>query len=581
MSVNKIEGLFATIKPGLEYKKTQFWLTIAILFSLIYSFLAWQQAFGSEYVVQDDARQHVFWMRRWLDSELFPNDVIADYFQSVAPWGYRLVYTVPASMGIDPIFISKLIPSILGIATTYYCFWLTLELLPIPLSGFVTSLLLNQNLWLQDGLVSGTPKAFAIPLLIAFLYYYLRNSLVGTSITILFLGLFYPSFVFLCSGLLLLRLFRKSDFALLLKKQISTNYYLCLAGLIVAFLVLLPYAISSSEFAPTISAKQALLLPDFALNGRSSFFNDTSHWDFWFNGGRSGLRVTSALMPPLTYLGILLPVILRLKLTFPLAQQVNPKIKILHHLLLVSVVMFLVAHIFLFTLHLPSRYTQNSFRIVLAIAGGISTTIIAHSLVIAILPRLTQNYQLKKILARLLVILLGTLLIVSPHLNSNFIWTQYEQGNVPELYTYLQQQPKDTLIASLTYEADNLPTFAQRSILVSKEYAIPYHTGYYFPFRQKAVDLIAASYSEDLAMVQRLIRQYQIDYFLIEDSSFTSEYIANNDWIMQHQKVAQNAIKNLQQNKEIALQKVQSSCSVFNSKSFHLISGQCILAINS
>jgi len=62
-----------------------FWLTLSFTFAILYSFLALQEAFSSEYVIQDDARQHVFWTRRFLDSNLFPNDLIADYFQSVAP----------------------------------------------------------------------------------------------------------------------------------------------------------------------------------------------------------------------------------------------------------------------------------------------------------------------------------------------------------------------------------------------------------------------------------------------------------------------------------------------------------------
>lgn len=44
-------------------------------------------------------------MRRFLDSELFPQDLIADYFQSVAPWGYKAFYRVITSLDIDPIFL--------------------------------------------------------------------------------------------------------------------------------------------------------------------------------------------------------------------------------------------------------------------------------------------------------------------------------------------------------------------------------------------------------------------------------------------------------------------------------------------
>ena len=107
---------------------TLFWLTLSLLFSLFYSYLAIQQAFTSEYVIQDDARQHIFWMLRFNDSQLFPNNLIADYFQSVAPAGYKFLYWIINKLGIDPITLSKLLPSVLGLVTTGYCFVLTLEI---------------------------------------------------------------------------------------------------------------------------------------------------------------------------------------------------------------------------------------------------------------------------------------------------------------------------------------------------------------------------------------------------------------------------------------------------------------------
>jgi len=80
------------------------WLTLSLLIATLYGTLALQPAFSSEYVVQDDARQHVFWMRRFLDPELFPNDIIANYFQSVAPLGYRALYYFMAKLGLIRLF---------------------------------------------------------------------------------------------------------------------------------------------------------------------------------------------------------------------------------------------------------------------------------------------------------------------------------------------------------------------------------------------------------------------------------------------------------------------------------------------
>ena len=80
------------------------------------------QAFSGPYVVQDDARQHVFWMQRWLHPDRFPNDLMADYFQSVAPWGYQGLYRLGSILGLDPMVFNKLLPIGLGTLTTFLCF---------------------------------------------------------------------------------------------------------------------------------------------------------------------------------------------------------------------------------------------------------------------------------------------------------------------------------------------------------------------------------------------------------------------------------------------------------------------------
>ena len=573
LTIENIHQLLFSTK--LNRKHYWFWLLCSLAFAIFYSALAFQQAFDGEYVVQDDARQHVFWMYRYLDNELFPNDLIADYFQSVAPLGYKAVYFIPSVIGIEPIVVSKIIPGILGLIMTGYCYAVSLELLPIPLAGFVSALLLNQNLWLQDGLVSGTPKAFITPLLLAFLYYFLRRSLLGVCIAIALFGLFYPSTVFICSGLLIIQLWSFKNGSWHLSNH-RKDYIFCFIGLLVAFIVLLPYALSSSEYSPVITVEQARQLPEFYSGGRAAFFDDESPWDFWFNGSRSGIKLAAALMPPLTYLAIVLVVILNLPQTFPLSKKVSHKIEVLTQLILVSLVVFLVAHAVLFKLHLPSRYTQHTLRIVIVLAGSIATIIIADFCGRVVI----NNGKIKSVIATVIALLLAGLLIFYPLFAKSFIWTRYNVGHATNLYQFLQQQPKDILVASLTSETDNLPTFTQRSILVSREYAIPYHTGYYFPYRQKAMDLIAAQYSTDLKEVKDFIRKYNIDFWLVESSSFTPQYIEDNRWLKQHQPAAQNAIALWQQNKTPVLTNFQDRCSVFSDDRYNLIATDCILDSN-
>lgn len=568
-----INNFLFTEKKSIKNKITLFWLALSLIFSLFYSFLAIQKAFNGEYVIQDDARQHIFWMLRFNDPQLFPNNLIADYFQSIAPAGYKFLYWIINKLGIAPITLSKLLPSVLGLVTTGYCFVLTLEILPLPLTGFVASLLLNQNLWLQDGLVSGTPKAFAPPLLVAFLYYFLKRSVLGTSITIVLLGLFYPSLVFICCGLLVLSLWsiEKKKLKLSNNKQ---DYIFAVVGLIVAFIVLLPYAVATSDYSPTITVAQARELPEFESGERSGFFNDNP-WDFWFNGSRSSLRIPSALMPPLAYLGLFFWIIPRRNKVINKNNllKVTPQIRVLPRLLLVSIVMFLVAHSLLFALHLPSRYMQNSIRIIIILTASIVLTFIWKFL----LKKVPERNSLQKIGYRLLALLLAVVLIFYPHTTDRFVWTRYITGNDVALYEFLQQQPKDIVIASVSLEADNLPTFTKRSILVSREYAIPYHWGYYQQFRQSAVDLITAQYSTDIEIVKNFIERYDVTHWLIENDSFTPNYIADNRWIKQHQPVAQQAIETLHRKEIPVVARSQNNCSVFKSDRFTVIESNCIL----
>ena len=543
---------------------------LSVSFSLFYSYLALQKATTGEYVIQDDARQHIFWMLRFTEEGIFPNDLIADYFQSVAPSGYKFLYWVVNQLGVEPILFSKILPSILGVILTIYAFALSLEILPLPLTAFTSTLLLNQNLWLQDGLVSGTPKAFAPPLLVAFLYYFLRRSVFGVALTIVLFGLFYPSLVLICCALLIVSMFEIRGWRVKLASA-KSHYLLVITGLVSAFLILLPFAIATSDYSPTITVAQAQLLPEFESGGRTGFFNDNA-WDFWFNGSRSSLRIPSALMPPLAYLALLFPWIIK-RNKEQKHLHTTSKINLFPKLIIASVGMFAIAHLVLFTFHLPSRYTQHTFRIIIIFTASIVLTFIWNWL----LNKAEKSKPVSQIVYRVLALLLGVILIFYPHTIDRFVWTRYITGTEQNLYEYLQQQPKDIVVASLAAEADNLPTFTKRSILVSREYAIPYHWGYYQPFRQRASDLIEAQYSDNLDTIKNFITKYGVTHWLIETGSFTPDYIANNKWLRQHQPAAKKAIDNLHQEKQSIISQAIDKCNVYKSDRYSLLESRCIL----
>ncbi|MCT7996853.1 hypothetical protein NG793_24550 [Laspinema sp. C5] len=547
-----------------------FWFSLSLTVAAVYGLGGLQQAFSADLVVQDDARQHVFWMQRFLDPELFPNDLIADYFQSVAPAGYALFYRVMAGVGIAPLLLSKLLPPILGLITTAFCFGVTMELFPVPIAGFTASVLLNQSLWMQDGLISATPKAFVYPLFLPFLYYFLHKNSLVTGICIALLGLFYPQYVLIILGILVLQIFIyksgkiRVNFGQKVFKFVGIN-------LTIASGILLVYALTSSEFGPTISALQARGLPEFLPGGRSQFFIDDP-WSFWFQG-RSGIALSAILTPVFMALGFLLPLLLKFPKRFPLVPLVLPNIRVLGDITIAAFVMFFAAHVLLFKLHLPSRYTQHSLRMVMAWTAAIALTILLDSLW-----RWGQSVP-KKMTAGIISGLLAIVFLFYPQLAlNNFPWTSYERGKEPELYAFLQQQPSDILIASLSEEANNIPTFAQRSVLAAREYAIPYHWGYYEQFRTRLQRMIQAQYSPNFTDLVEFLQAEGVDWWLIEKGAFTPGYLSYNRWLNPY-AVTQEAIANLKAGIQPAITPLMTQCSGFETAEFAVLSADCILTV--
>ena len=552
------------------------WFYLSLTLAIICGILGIIPALSHQYIVQDDARSHVFWMARFLNPELFPNDIIADYFQSVAPQGYTHLYKLFSLIKIPPLLLNKILPIILGLITTAYCFKIAIQILPIPLAGFLSTLLLNQNLWLKDDLISGTPRAFFYPLFLGFIHYFLKKSSLGIIITITLLGLFYPQGVFLCAALLTL------DFLHFRNQQKLT---ILTIGLTTAFLILLPYALNTSEYSPIITLTQAKKLPEFFPGGRASFFSN-NNFDFWLTGDRSGIIppewLSQSFLPPQVWAGLLLFIFLSLKERFP-TQKITNKIILLPELALGSTGIFLAAHLLLFRLHHPSRYSQHSLRIIMALAGGIAFTliidIIRKKLHLLNLSCKNKPFQkIKTISISICIYIVLTLLLLYPALTNNFPVTNYVVGKAPQLYEYLAQQPSDIRIASLALEANNIPTFAKRSILVSSEYALPYHQGYYSQIKQRAKDLIQGQYSPNLEQVKKIIRKYKIDFWLLDSQALTLEYVRKNHRLQQLNNTATTLVRAQMENGIIpSLLNVQESCRVLDIQDLVLLEAKCIL----
>jgi len=526
--------------------------------------------------VQDDARQHVVWLQRFVDSELFSQDIIADYFQSLAPIGYKILYFLFAKVGIEPILLARILPPILGIITTIYIYLFILEILPIGICGFFSSLFINQLIWLNDDLVSATPRAFVYPLFAAFLYYLAKNRLITCLVLMLLQGLFYPQLLLIEMTILSVKLLNKNSKYLIKLTSKKQLYIWWISGFIVSAIALYPVTQKPPELATVVTAQQMQQMPEFNPDGRSPFFGG-GWFNYWF-AGSSGLDLP--LFPPIVWASIVLPWLLKTK--FPVIKLITNKIDILKQVTVASLGMFALAHILLPRLHLPSRYTYHSLRFVMAIATGI---------VITTLFNLGKNWFSNKIKARksfnlsdkikiTLITLFSLIVIIFPAVPHVFInWFQnWRVGTAPEIYEYLAQQPKDIMVASLSKEVNTIPAFAQRSILIGEEFALAYHPSYYSQVEERAIALIQAQYTSDIKVLKSFIKQYDIDYLLLDKVAFTSDYSLDQDWLINSSwsDVTRNAIADLESEVSPVLVKFIEFCSVVTTKDLDLLDTTCI-----
>jgi hypothetical protein len=544
-----------------------FWFGLSLVISAVFSTLALSDGFQSPYVVGDDARQHIFWMERWLDPELFPGDIIADYYQSVSPPGFVALYWLMAEAGIEPILLSKLLPCVLGLVTTGYCFALCFEILSVPAAGFFGSLLLNQIVWSRPDLTSATPRAFIYPILLAFLFYLMRRSVVGCLTSIALQGLFYPTIAFVMSGLLILNLARIKDRNLRLTSD-RRDFVICAIGVGLTIIIILFYSLKSGQVGQTVSAAEAKNFP-FALAGPRLSFLRTDFWDYWLFNRESGLFARVFPLPAAAFVALVIPFMKR-----SMTSKINPQIRVLLLFILASLFMFFAAHALLFKLYLPSRYTQHTLIIVLSVAGGVAITIVLESI---LRWALSDNVRNKKTWAIVILILLVVLLTYYPFSINKFPSPFWVKGKAPDVYEFLSKQPKDSLVATLSLEANNLPTFSKRSVLVAPEYANPYVAHYYLELNQRLTDLFAAQYTTDPAVLSGFIEKYGIDYLILDEDAFTPEYLDERRTVRSLEKRADGLKERIEKGVLPFLSAVAEDCTALKSNGLIVLDAARIL----
>jgi hypothetical protein len=528
-------------------------------------------------VVQDDARQHVFWMQRLVDPTLLRDDLYADYFASQAPPGYVLILRL-LLLVTDPLTASKLLPPILGLAAAVFTFLMVHRLYPSGAAAFLVTVLGSWYVWQYDDLATGSPRAFLLPLTVVLLYalvagwrWWLVVGVVAAE------ALVYPSAAALGVMLVGARLVKLERWP----PHLATDWRAwrtAVASALVCLLLLAPTVFGSSEFGPTVDAGTAREMPEFGPGGRNAFFS-ASPYEYWIASYRSGfdLRVTDLTIPgiPIFYglLGLagLLAAAAVPRRWHPTGPPLAPATGLIAQIVGASLVLFLIGHALLFRLYLPARFVAWTVPLALAIAAGIGIVAVVEA---ALGSRSQQRPSRWRgpVIASLVLALAGGLAIYPARFDGNFV-----VDRTPAITEYLRALPPDALVVGVPTEADSVPAFSGRRVLVNREYALAYHLGFYRQVERRARDVVEAYYADSPDALVELARRYGVTVFLVNRAAFDPA-TAVDAWAGNFEPYSSDVLRRTERARRFALEDAVRRCGALTEHEVTVVPAACLAA---
>lgn len=471
--------------------------------------------------IQDDARQFLSWMSRIGDAGAMQGDLLADYWQSVSPALYRLIFGAAAALGIEPLLFARLLPVALLGFSAWMSWRVALALTKRPVAAWVAAAFAIGFILHEDSIYSASPRAFSAPLFLLFLDGLIRNRGWVMIPALFLLGLLYPTTAFV--GLTMLGLSRigwrpfRIDLSL-------RSWMLCGLGAAAVALAVLPFAEATDAWEPTLTLAQALEMPNMASpGGRTSIVGLGGGVDYLCSA-RMGLLTeivpcwTSRLAVIPNFL-LMVPLLL---LAFRAARharyQPGEEPGNLVHLwaLVAALAWWAVAIQLAFALHLPSRYTQRPLGILEFLAiGQVIGGWIDQRLAAAPRSRLTTAAA-----GALGLFLFASFVTPTPGLGRPSDRAAVER---------IAALPPGAVVGGVSEQLDYIPALTGRATLATAEHAVPFHTGYFGRLRARLEEAVAAMASPDPAVLAGYIARHgvsvvAVDRALLESGAFPNKW---------------------------------------------------------
>jgi hypothetical protein len=508
--------------------------------------------FSNHYLINDDARQQLFWMERWQDPELFQNDFLANYSEAYVPVGVKAIYRL-ASSWFDPLLFSKILTAILFVVTAALWFaWG--RLFGDNLMAWMVVLVYFMFTGFQGQMAGGLSRGFVFPLLIAYLYFISRGDIFKGGLVVLVQSFFNPYVFLLClftQALVVSLKIGRSVFPKTFEGLDNFCSAICQSGFGASF-----PSRNRELRKPGETAKPTLNLGNFlswlfvvnipvligvaftvfnilyyqSYTGHLISSSEMSGKSEYTEFGRYQLYPT-----PSVFYEFIRPWIFNLSFPYwgPVAGwtmalftiavfayaafNYQPVVKwnALSGLLLiipVSLFLYFGARLVLVKLFVPRRYLFYTLNIIYCIGFAVAMRIIF------------EKIQLGR--AKMWLILLALLAFVSAkgrHIEL------FDYSHDQNLYKFLHTTPKDSLIAGWPELMDNVITFGNRRAFATYELSHTWVEPYWSEIKKRTFDLFSAYYSSRTEEIRAFCKLHGIQYLIVREEDFVTHRLGESN----------------------------------------------------
>ncbi len=501
-------------------KRHRVLLSILFTTGCIVVFAHWP-AFTSPYIVNNDVRQHLYWMQRFSDPELFNNDLLSEYAQHYVPWGVQAIYAAAAPF-INPLTFGKILTVLLFAASAGWLFLLTKRL------SDETTALLTVCVFCFFGfflgrISGGLSRAFVFPMMLLYLLFLSQGRLLGASVTLMLQAVLNPYLFLICATTHILFLlhrffpvinpyhqghsFDKINAAvrpMRLSRFIAVQLPIAVGVLLMATKHLF---FSNPLFGELVGLADMVGHPEYGNLGRyeilpvpSVFFELLRPWVL--NLPENIFAISAYTVGVLLMLAICIAGISRSTWQLP-----SIPLPLFGYFLGASILLHFASKLTLFSLFLPRRYMEFSFTIFYCIVIGI------------LFGSAVKALGIKKFVPLLVTIfmLLAVVRLQGVELDD---YTRHQA-----VYRFLQQTSKSSLVAGHPELMDNVVTFSQRKAYVTYELSHPWAKRYWAIVKSRTFSFFDAYYGEDPETVRAFCRKNGIDFLIVREEDFQQNRI--------------------------------------------------------